>query len=242
VATFNSYRDYWAFQDAVKHRTRYVRDEGSEVFLNVVLITAQARAQTLPVGTLFWRAQPGCDLDENGEPVPYKPERMKPLKDSATEGRANPKGIPCLYVATCKETALAEVRPWKESLISIGQFKLQRPLRVVNCTLHADDSNVIYLEEPSAGEREQRVWSDIDRAFATPVARSDDRADYAPSQIISDLFKANGFDGVGYMSSLGTGHNIALFDLNCAELVNCRVSQTTTIDFKFKEVGKPYSM
>ncbi len=30
----------------------------------------------------------------------------------------------------------------------------------------------------------------------------------------------SGFDGVAYRSSLGGGHNIALFDLACAELVN----------------------
>lgn len=36
---------------------------------------------------------------------------MKPLSNSASEGRANPKGIPYLYVATDKETAMSEVRP-----------------------------------------------------------------------------------------------------------------------------------
>lgn len=49
---------------------------------------------------------------------------MKPLRDKASEGRANPKGIPYLYLATTKEAPMSEVRPWIGSDISVGQFKL----------------------------------------------------------------------------------------------------------------------
>lgn len=84
----------------------------------------------LPKDAHLWRAQLGHDLrpEYAGEelidyfPTAYKPERMKPLRDSAREGRANPKGIPYLYIATDKETAMSEVRPWIGSIISAGCF------------------------------------------------------------------------------------------------------------------------
>ncbi|WP_413769916.1 RES domain-containing protein, partial [Vibrio vulnificus] len=68
----------------------------------------------------MWRAQAGHDDREYYQdgiyiddfPVPYSENRMRPLLNSASEGRANPKGIPCLYVASTKETAMSEIRPW----------------------------------------------------------------------------------------------------------------------------------
>jgi hypothetical protein len=38
-------------------------------------------------------------------PTAHPPARMKPLPEKATDGRANSRGIACLYLATKKETA-----------------------------------------------------------------------------------------------------------------------------------------
>jgi hypothetical protein len=69
---------------------------------------------------------------------------------------------------------------------------------------------------------------------------SDDIADYVPTQIVAELFKANNFDGVAYRSSLGDGHNVALFDLDMAELVSCFLFQVKSIRFEFQESANPY--
>ena len=162
---------------------------------------------------------------------------MKPLIGRATEGRVNPKGIPYLYLATDRDTALAEVRPWIGSFISIGQFKTLRELRIVNCTTDRKGFHISLEGEPSPQAREEAVWAHIDRAFATPVSPSDDVADYVPTQIIAERFKANKFDGVAYRSSLGGGHNIALFDLDAAELIKPFLFQVKKITFDFEEVA-----
>ena len=80
----------------------------------------------------------------------------------------------------------------------------------------------------------------IDEAFARPVTPADDLADYAPTQIIAELFKVHGFDGIAYRSSLGPGHNIALFDLDAANLTNCFLWQVEAVKFKFEEAANPY--
>lgn len=42
-------------------------------------------------------------------------------------------------------------------------------------------------------------------------------SDYVPTQIIAELIKSLGYDGIAYKSSLANGHNIALFDLESAK-------------------------
>ena len=75
-----------------------------------------------------------------------------------------------------------------------------------------------YAHQLTGEERTLAVWRDIDRAFSEPVTDSDDHADYATTQLIAELFRKNGFDGIAYRSALGQGHNVALFDLNAADV------------------------
>lgn len=244
---FQSWRSYWAFARATMRQTRYVRGPEAEAFLETVRQTAEKRAEVLPPETYLWRAQLGNDWDPiyddgvyiDDQPAPHPPARMKPLTDRAPEGRANPKGIPYLYLATDRDTAMAEVRPWIGSYVSVGQFKTLRGLRLVNCTTNTRDF-IFFFKEPSPEKREEAVWLDIDRAFAKPVSPSDDLADYVPTQVIAELFKTHGYDGIAYRSSLGAGHNIMVFDLEAAELVICHIFQAESITFSFKEAGNYY--
>jgi RES domain-containing protein len=149
---------------------------------------------------------------------------MKPpadwlLEGRAPEGRINPKGIPFLYAATDMQTAIGEVRPSLGALVSVVNLRTSRGIRLINCTTDEEKiRNIVYFKEPEAEERTQAVWRDMDRAFSQPVIDSDNRADYAVTQLIAELFRQNGFDGIAYRSAFGPGHNIALFDLNAADV------------------------
>jgi hypothetical protein len=191
--------------------------------------------------TGLWRAQIGYEepMGKDEDPLPLSAQRMKPIPNKATEGRANPKGIPYLYLATDKETAMAEVRPWKGSIISVGQFKTTRDLLVIDSSKHSERFTV-YFKEPSPEKRELAVWDCIDNAFSRPVNASDNLADYAPTQIIAELFKSNGADGIIYRSSLGEGLNLVLFDLTLAEIVDCSVYILDKLSFKFRQFGNLY--
>jgi len=141
MAGFPSWRSYQEFERSVRCDLRYVRSAESEEFLNSLLITASPRTLKLEKGLQFWRAQLGNDWrEERQDDVAFQIEcafpkdRMKPRPDRASEGRVNPKGISCLYLATTKETAISEVRPWVGSHVSIGVFKLLRQLSVINWT------------------------------------------------------------------------------------------------------------
>jgi hypothetical protein len=113
-------------------------------------------------GFVLWRAQLGHEYREEkqGDEVfeieaAYSPARMKPLPDKAYDGRANPKGIPCLYLATRKETALSEVRPWIGSYVSVGQFKILRDVELIDCSReHKDFPLHLVLQELEEQESE----------------------------------------------------------------------------------------
>ena len=247
MAEFKSWTSFSTFWAAIIRKHRFFRPPDVEDFLNTVLATSKGRQTVIKANKVFWRAQIGCDFSpyyQNDEyiddlPTPYPPARMKPLVGEAIEGRVNPKGIPYLYLATKRDSALAEVRPWLGTFISIAQFKTVRELRVVNCSSTGERLS-IYLEEPEPPERDKAVWSDIDRAFATPISPGDRTAEYAPTQVITDMFKANGFDGIVYRSALGDGHNVALFDLEAAEIVNCSLFEVKDIKFTFSQTASPY--
>jgi len=137
-------------------KARFVHERHVLTFLNTLLETSKQRHRRISEGKYVWRAQLGYATEERlqddvvcEEPVAYPPERMKPPSHVAHEGRVNPKGIPCLYVATDKETAMAEVRPWIESKVSVGQLRTMRELTLIDFSQGHDSKPSIFFEEPS---------------------------------------------------------------------------------------------
>jgi RES domain-containing protein len=225
--------EYFAFANVVKSRSRYLiagqdwdaikhRD-----FLDIVRRIGQSRIEELPIGVVLHRAQRDCAKKDDGQLAPYSPERMKPCRTSATEGRVNPKGIPCLYLANSPETSMAEMRPWMGAKITVGAFVTNRQLRIMNCTLF---SSFLSEQGPESddfvmdlADQDSRIWHDISYAFSKPVNPESDRtADYAPTQILAEVFRAMGCHGIKYKSLLGgqsNSYSYALFDLDDADCV-----------------------
>ena len=158
---FKSWNSYRNFANRVRRKTRYIRTPEDDDFLREVLRTSQNRIQELPADTGLWRAQLGHDwrpFCQDGQyiddlPTAYPPERMKPLPGRATEGRANPKGIPVLYLSTHRKTAMSEVRPWLGSLLSCAHFRTTRTLKIVDFSVHRRSRFVLYFSEPDASKR-----------------------------------------------------------------------------------------
>ena len=227
---FKSWRSYWDFRDTVKNNSRFILDKESKDFLTAIEQTCVSRVKTISMSSSLWRAQIGCDYvpqyqeDEHGNnvhvddvPVPFDYKRMKPLNNSASEGRANPKGIPYLYVATDKETAMSEVRPSLGAILSIGKFKPTRELKIIDFSVHQGKIN-FFLKEPNDVDKVELVWTDMDNAFSVPTSNTNFNSDYVPTQIIAEFIKSLGYDGIAYKSSLGNGQNIVLFVLDMATI------------------------
>lgn len=199
------------------------------------------------MGKALWRAQVGHDWEpreqdnvQYEEPIPFRAERMKPRHGSAFEGRVNPRGIPCLYTASNKETAVAEVRPWLGALVSVAQMTPVRPLRMVNCSEGHDSKFDLYFDEPSPEIREQAVWRAIGREFSKPVSPDLGVAEYPPTQVLAEHFKNLGYDGVVYKSKLGTGINFAVFDIDALDVHDVRLYPVKAVSVEIGEIQNSY--
>ena len=249
MAEFESWRQFWEFSDYVMKKARHVLDAKNRQFIEAIIETSEKRKVTIPVGTVLWRAQLGnitrteaVTTDDGGDPefvdieCPYEPERMKPLADRASEGRVNPKGIPCLYCSTDRETAMTETRPWVGSYVTVAEFELRNPLTVVDCSM--DLAGVLYpvFGEPKPPQREKYVWNSINRAFSRPVTRTDDVAEYAPTQVLAEAFRSAGFGGIKYGSKLGEGMNVAIFDLGAAKPTFCHLYKVKNVKLEYAPV------
>lgn len=249
MSAFDSWNSYRRFANRLRRESRYIRTEEEDRFLGELLRTAKTRIVELPAALGLWRAQRGhawrplCIEGEHVDDIPgaHLPERMKPVPDRATEGRANPKGIPVLYLSTRRQTAMSEVRPWLGSLVSLAHFKTTRPLRIVDLSVGSAENLLVRFSEPAPEEREEAVWTQLGNAFSEPTTSTDDIADYAATQLIAELFKNNGYDGIAYKSAFGEdGHNIVLFDLNAAELTSCTLHEVKSLEFDFEQYDNPY--
>lgn len=247
--SFKTWRSYWDFSYSVKNKQRYIRSNDEHEFLNSLLDTCKERIRIIEPDNWVWRAQLGCEFEPiyqtdhttdeeiyiDDQPIPYSFSRMKPLAECATEGRANPKGIPYLYVASDKETAMSEIRPWLRSTISLGTFRTTRQLKIIDFSVQHGTTSKFYFKEPTVDEIVKSVWCDIDNAFSKPTNNSDLTSEYVPTQIISEFIKSNGYDGIAYKSSLADGHNLALFDISSAEIFDCQLYNVSKIKFEFNK-------
>jgi RES domain len=252
MSHFTSWQDYEIFSRSVRTRNRYVRTAEETRFLDALRFEVKDRILPLPAGWEFWRAQRGycigsteLDVGDRIEKTPsarpYSAERMKPRPTQALEGRVNPKGIPCLYGGNSPDTAVAEVRPWKGELVSVGKFSLCRSVKMIEFLTYHDENrhsvlvNMSYrLVKSDAGEIiggvpelasnedvTKNVWTHIDQAFSEPVTHSDDHSDYVPTQILAECLNKEGYDGICYRSKLSDqGINVAFFDPEVATITS----------------------
>lgn len=241
--TFASWRSFWNFSHEVRSSRRYMASPESQAFLDELARTSTSRAGRIPAGTHFCRAQVAHsnrdDRHAGPMPEPALPQRMMPRPDAASEGRANPEGIPRLYMADNRHTAIAEVRPWIGSLVSVAILRTTRDLKVLDC--RADDGGIMFFEhEPDEAEREGAIWTQVARAFREPVLRGDDRAGYAATQVIAELFEHQGYDGILYGSGFGKGStNVVLFDTTAAEIVACEIHAIRDVTLDHHEIDNP---
>ncbi len=239
-ATFDSWLSYRIFADEVRSKTRYIYNQPTRSFLEAIVAASKSRSTQIKQGSRLWRAQLGSSVanvhsDEYTEDVPFESERMKPTAEFSQEGRANPRGIPYLYLATTMETALAEQRPWLGAKISVAVFKTTKDVVLVNC-VDKNRGDWYYEEEPPPKERESSVWRDLSRAFSTPVAPNDPLLDYAPTQVVAEVFRYHGYDGILYKSLLGHALNVVLFDVTSASIEFMCLQKTPSLEFKFDEL------
>jgi len=137
-----------------------------------------------------------------------------PPKRRSSHGRANPAGIPYLYLGSHPESAIAEIRPHTGELACVAEFMipkikavdLRNPRKRVSPFILADTSEIRQLRADLPFL--ERLGDELTR----PVQPAGTAIDYIPSQYLCEFIKKSGFDGVVYRSSVSDGTNLALFN------------------------------
>lgn len=139
-------------------------------------------------------------------------EMGAPPRRFAIHGRANPAGIPYLYLASEEQTAVAEVRPHTGERVGVAEFTLNPGLFLIDLRGSRRVSPFSLDVEEQIGVLRSGLLERLGRELSTPVAPDGAPIDYVPSQFLCSFIANSDYAGVIYSSSVGDGMNLALFD------------------------------
>lgn len=182
---------------------------------------------------VFYRGR----LHKKADSQAYDKKAMySPPKESASAGRANPLGIPYLYLCDNQRTVPYEIRATYLDDISIASFKLKKE---ITDSIYVSDftkkSGLFSTGEFNDDSISKRIKSTllkekISTDLSKPMRRYDSELEYIPTQFICEFIKVfTGVQGIKFKSSLhDEGNNLVIFDHNvmeCVEVRRWRVSE-----------------
>ena len=233
IADFVNYTDEICDRVAVWDRLKTSVKENSRFFTNMdefVQYDYLTAGKSLHVGQKLYRSR----ITPIGQKK-IKCDKMGcPPKELATAGRANPVGIPYLYLSDSAKTTYFEVRAVYLDQLSVGTFKIQRELELVDFIY--DVNLFIAYNDGSTSLKEivikKKIIDSISEDLSKPLRRYDSELEYVPTQLICEYCKRIvGADGISFESSLHKGgRNYVLFDDSSAKCVRVESHEITKID------------
>ena len=229
--------DWMAFWVATAHGDRFALSDSSRKFIRKVQLACFDHwAFDLQEGYEFFRARIHPLLSSGsastlaellvGFESPLSDDEIgAPPIGTATGGRANPTGVPYLYLSDDPATALAEVRPWLGARVTVARFATARKLKIADLRPSSDETaaapeNANKDGQPSDKEKPRSLRSAIGECFARPLDPRHETG-YAPTQIIAEGIKLSGFEGIAYPSAMkANGWNLALFQTKSARPIS----------------------
>lgn len=173
--------------------------------------------------------------------VAYKTEEMTcPRKEFASGGRANPSGIPFLYLSDNPETILYEVRASFLDELSIGTFVLNHEVESIKLVDFSEDTTLFQPNSNSINKTikakllRQKISSDLSK----PMRRYDSELEYIPTQFICEFIKIfTGAFGIRFNSSLHpNGNNVVLFDQDLMTCVSVKKVKINSVNLQGVEI------
>lgn len=166
------------------------------------------------------------------EGTAYPPDSMgAPPQKAAAHGRANPAGIPYLYLGSESQTAIAEVRPHPGETVCVAEFFIPPTgLSLIDLRQPKISVSPFMVEDVVALRADLAFLERLGDELRTPITPGEAAIAYIPSQYLCEFIKRDGYDGVVYASSVSTGMNLALFFPDKATVGVVREFQVTKVD------------
>jgi hypothetical protein len=155
-----------------------------------------------------------------------------PPKGTASHGRANPAGIPYLYLGSTPTTAVSEIRPHTGEIACVAEFSTPPDLKVVDLRRPRKTVSPFLLPDAMDVARMRSDLPFLERLgeeLTRPVLPHAAAIDYTPSQYLCEFIKKRGYDGVVYRSSVSDGINLALFSPSRAQVGNVMQTRVTRV-------------
>ncbi len=226
--------DWDAFVTEIKTQNRY---HSKLINFDILEKYCSFIRKTYKAGELFYRAR----ISERSG---YSIDKMSaPPAGTSSEGRANARGITCLYVASDVDTTLHEVRAGVFDFVSVGTFRLNRDITVVDLKAITEISPFVegleYLDHAINKQYLERLNTEMSKS----LRRSDSTLDYVPTQYITDFIKSiehNGsheYDGIEYNSTTNPGgYNLAIFNPDLFDCINVDVYDIEKLQYTSRKI------
>jgi RES domain-containing protein len=163
-----------------------------------------------------------------------------PPKRIASHGRANPAGIPYLYLGSTQRTAISEIRPHTGEVACVADFRTPNDLKLVDLRNPRKMVSPFRLADAADIGRMRSDLPFLERLgdeLTRPVVPQSAAIDYTPSQYLCEFIKKCGYDGVIYRSSVGDGMNLALFNPSLAESGTVSQYRVTRVSVEVEAAG-----
>lgn len=214
-----------SFKNELKHNNRFFPDNAPSIM--TIEPFGKYLGKKIEKGSEdFYRAR----INSSGKPIDSS-EMGKPPEKKAKNGRANPNGIPYLYVASLADTAIAEIRGHKGEIVTVAKFEMIDGLELADLRdpkttitpfgLEDDELELIYKNLP--------FLELLGKELTKPIIPREADLEYLPSQYLSEILKHIGFHGIIYKSSVSEGNNYVIFD-------DDRLKVATTYQYQISDV------
>ena len=153
-----------------------------------------------------------------------------PEKSIVPAGRANPQGIPYLYLSKSIETVLYEIRSTFLDEVSVGTFQIKEDSKVILVDFTEKASAFSKVDEIIEYTKSMLLKRNISNDLSKPIRRYDSEIEYIPTQFICEYIRyISDSDGILFNSSLHVGgKNIVLFKhdkVRCIKVEKHYISQ-----------------
>tara|TARA_R110000751_G_scaffold110711_3_gene208416 strand:+ start:4593 stop:5642 length:1050 start_codon:yes stop_codon:yes gene_type:complete len=202
IEDINECVDYWEIlKDDLKWRRRFLLD--IDTIFGLGWDTFFDSIKEFSKDKILYRAR--IHKNENQYPYPLI-EMGSPDKQYATNGRANPEGIPYLYLSENYETTLYETRVTYLDEVSVGSFRLikDEEVKLVDFTNYT--SPFLNMGDIVENAKSRLLQEKISIDLSRPIRRYDSHLEYLPTQFICEFIRyITGADGIVFDSSLHEG-------------------------------------
>ena len=163
----------------------------------------------------------------------------KPPEKLVLNGRANPIGIPYLYVASTIETAISELRGHKKEEFTVAEFQMEDGLELADLR---DPQNTISPFELNEDDELELIYKNmpfltlLGNELSKPIIPREANLEYLSSQYLCELLKLIGFHGIIYKSSIADGNNYVIFKHMKLKPVKSFQYLITDVNYKYQKL------